>query len=280
MRLQDYTVNDTRLQDFNSLYLSATDIRAVFHRNPKSFFDTTGREVRDYKAIEFDVPYDVAQFAYNLACWKLPNVHDKSWMPPRTDEERLFHIFIGCISEVLAALYFKYLCFESSSMSLVYYDVVRKTSELNLNEEFDLKFIDTRSGHQVSKNMSLKVIPSVFNSRDRVFQPLDLIIKGTRDSTDHYYTQFIIPSDHHLNYEIDFPIFKQELANQKSLSIKYWMLGGYVNTSNVSWSQLLSTLPSVKVNNNKVLSFEKQYDVDTYIPSICKDLNIVFKGLV
>lgn len=246
---------DTRVSDLNSLNFNDCNLNSVEILNPWS--DSNDVESRYFSAREFTVSNDVVKFAYKLASWKLPYIQDKEGMPKRTEEERLYHTFMGCVTECLTYLYLNSLGVENIS----YYDVERKSPVYNRNEEYDLKI----NGN----GMSLKVIPALYQeySDGLHFDSRDLIIKRTAGSDDRYFTQFIIPTEQKLNYHSTMEKFIDNIRNGEPLFLKFWMLGGIVNNnqSGVFWLSRDNT-------KNQYLKFEKKYDVSNYIQGIMSDI--------
>lgn len=246
---------DTRKEELNSLDFNNCHIQSVDILNPWS--DSNDVESRYFSAREFTVSNEVAKFAYKLAQWKLPYVHDKVGMPERTSEERLYHTFMGCVTECLTYLYLNSL----GITDVKYYDVERTSPVHNVNEEYDLKINDN--------HMSLKVTPLCCQSCSDGyhFNPLDLNIKRTAGSNDRYYTQFIIPTEFKLNYSETMKRFENNIFNGEPLFLKFWMLGGIVNNNQpgIFWFSKDNT-------SNQYLKFDKKYDASNYIQGIMVDL--------
>lgn len=252
----DYNIYDTRKEDLHSLDFNDCNLNSVEIVNPWS--DSNNDEIRFFSIREFTVSNAVAKFALSLAYWKLPYVGSRVGMPERTQEEKLYHIFLGCIAECLTYLYFKSL----GVTNISYYDVERESPVYNANEEYDLKIND--------KSMSLKVIPALYQSLncEKYFNPMDLVIKRTSGSFDRYYTQFIIPTEFKLNYYDTMLKFINNINNGEPLFLKFWMLGGLVDRgqAGVFWCSR-----DGRTSKNEYLKFEKKYDANNYIQEVLFD---------
>ena len=260
MELKDYKENDTRKSDFKELKITSNNIKLVpfYYENEL------------YNILEFEISSEIAQFAYNLACWKSPHIKDKINYPKRTEDEKLYHIILGCISEIMCYLYIKYLGIDDEDPR--YYDIERESPEYNSLEEFDIKIKD--------RTMSVKVIPSIYNKEEKLFTYSDIVIKGTGKSSDRYYSQFLLSNGKQMNYISDLPVIKECIEKKEKLPISLYYLGGIVNKYDLVWEELLENNETVRCHHKKVIKFNKSTSLDNYIKLIFNDLNKNYGGLL
>lgn len=208
--------------------------------------------------IQFFLTHEIAQFAYDLAVWKVPYVRDRPWLPSREIDERIFDLWVGIVSECLTYLYLLYLGINKSDLK--YYDVLRISPEYEMEGEYDIKLFN--------ENMSLKAcINSFYNYGKYVCIPSDCYIRGDYNSCDRYYTQFMLPFNREYHYKTDYTCdVIHKFLNSKDEDFYMWFLGGVVNTSLNRWKTRKSGL-----------DLSPNLDADNYIKSISDYLSISLK---
>lgn len=211
--------------------------------------------------IQFSLTHEIAQYAYDLAVWKEPYVIDKSWLPLRERDERIFDLWVGIVSECLTYLYLLSLGFNKSNLK--YYDVLRLSPEYDRTSEYDIKLFN--------ENMSLKAsINSFYKNGDYICIPDDCHIRGTYNSCDRYYTQFMLPFNREYHHKTDYTCdVIHKFLNSEDKDFYMWLLGGVVNTNLNYW----------KIKKGG-LDLSPKLDADNYIKGIFEYLSIPFKDIL
>lgn len=236
--------------DVNNLKLLSKDVinfNYKFFRSPVEY-DLTG--------IEFNVNKDIMEFAYKLAVWKEPEVIDKPDYPQRTSEEKIFHLFIGSVTECLTYLYFK-----NMGANIKYYDIERDDNKYNKKLDYDLKLECDNNW----MTMSVKAIPTYYDNMMRRFKVVDMRVNGSPCSDDMFYTQYLVFKD---TYCEDFGIqdylsLKSDIDNN-ALKLRFVCIGGIVNYTHATYEQMRNMYAS----NGRNIIFTKEFEAPRYISDV------------
>lgn len=214
----------------------------------------------DMRGLEFKVNQDIARFAYKLAVWKEPEVIDKPDYPPRTFEEKVFHLFIGNVTECLTYLYLK-----GMRLKVDYYDLVRDTNVFGGCDDYDLILYRGSEG----RTISLKSNPTFYDDMMCRFNVTDMILKGTPKSADNYYLQWQVFKNAYCR-KFDTQDYKDLYSRIEGnmLDMRFVFIGGLVNWNKLRYEQLKDTYDS----NGYGITFKKQYDVPNFLMELYNSL--------